>query len=37
MFEKEWIFNRADRGRYCFVGTRVVAEGVDVIPPATVV
>ena len=33
VYEREWVFNRTHRARYCFAGMRVVEEGVDVIPP----
>lgn len=33
VYEREWVFNRTDRGRYCFAGMRVREEGVYVIPP----
>ncbi|KAL8646965.1 MAG: hypothetical protein Q9226_006629, partial [Calogaya cf. arnoldii] len=27
VFEREWVFNRTDRGRYCFAGMRIAEEG----------
>lgn len=33
MYEREWAFNRTDRGRYCFAGMRIAEEGEDVVPP----
>ena len=32
-YEREWVFNRTDRARYCFAGTRIVEEGEVVVPP----
>ena len=32
-YEREWVFNRTDRARYCFAGMRIVEEGELVVPP----
>ncbi|KAL8974438.1 MAG: hypothetical protein Q9197_001316 [Variospora fuerteventurae] len=33
VYEREWAFNRTDRGRYCFAGMRVSERGDEVVPP----
>ncbi|KAL8669768.1 MAG: hypothetical protein Q9168_005662, partial [Polycauliona sp. 1 TL-2023] len=33
VYEREWVFNRTDRSRYCFAGMRIAEEGVEVVPP----
>ncbi|KAI4090659.1 MAG: hypothetical protein LQ339_008310 [Xanthoria mediterranea] len=32
-YEREWVFNRTDRARYCFAGMRIVEDGEVVVPP----